>query len=285
MGTGFAVARDGLIVTNRHVVQGFRAVTVTLPDGRRVTGEVGRVSAGADLALVQTPGVTFEAVRWGSERELKPAAKLLAWGYALGTILRGEPSLTSGSFSGLRSSAAATYLQTDTPLNPGNSGGPLFTECGEVVGIVTASLPDAQGLNFAIASSDVQAFIAAGATGTVPTATKPPVPPLNSPESTVAAFYALIDRKAFKEAYALLSSKFRSTGTLETWQAGYANTNAVFIDSVRRTPGSTNMVDVSFLAEDLVDRRPVVRKFIGTWTLVQEGGAWKLDFGRIQAVP
>jgi Domain of unknown function (DUF4352) len=134
-----------------------------------------------------------------------------------------------------------------------------------------------------------------GTTGSIPVSaagvsTAPPSPtsaPAGlSPEETVALHYTLIDRRQFSSAYALYSSRFRaSEGSFEAWQAGYATTESVTVEFVRRASGAGTVVEVSILARDIVDGRPLIRRFAGTWTLVQEQGAWRLDTARIQVLP
>jgi hypothetical protein len=81
---------------------------------------------------------------------------LLGCGRAVALGISGEPTLTTGSYSGSRIIDAVGFVQTDTPLNFGNSGGPLFNIRGEVVGIVSWGFSDAQGLNFAVAGRDAR---------------------------------------------------------------------------------------------------------------------------------
>jgi S1-C subfamily serine protease len=276
LGTGVVVRAGGMILTNKHVVEGARTAAVTLADGRVVYGSISQLSPNQDLALLQTSAAGLTPIQWGSEATLRPATRLLAWGFA--RELPGAPSLTDGSFSGLRADSNTDYVQTNTQVNPGNSGGPLFTECGEVIGIVTFRLTNAEGLNFAIAASDARAFVDAAAPSSTPAAP--------SPEETVAFFYTLIDQRQFSLAWGLLSSGFQaSQGTFETWQAGYATTDGVVVEFARRASGTGPAVEVSILARDIVSGRPLVRRFAGTWTLVQEQGVWRLDTGRIQLGP
>jgi hypothetical protein len=108
-----------------------------------------------------------------------------------------------------------------------------------------------------------------------------------SPEEAVALFYALIDRRQFASAYALYSSRFRASEapSFEAWQAGYATTDRVILEYVRRPSGAAAVVEVSILARDIVSGETLVRRFAGTWTLVQEQGAWRLDVARILVLP
>lgn len=279
VGTGFIVSTDGLVVTNEHVVDVYRNVVLTLFGGSVVNGTVLAKDASRDLALIRinnTPG-GLAPISWGSEASLRPASRLLAWGYA--EDIPGEPSLTTGVFSGLRKIGAVPIVQTDTPINHGNSGGPLFTDCGEVIGVVSFSLRDTQGLNFAIAGSEARSY-SGQASSTSATSRAAP-----TPEETVILFYSLLDQKAYEAAYGLLSSAFKARGTLEGFRAGYATTTGVYVESARTSAGSASTVNVSILATDLVQGRTIVQRFTGSWTVVQEGGSWKLDSARIQVTP
>jgi hypothetical protein len=108
-----------------------------------------------------------------------------------------------------------------------------------------------------------------------------------SPEETVALFYTLIDGRQYGPAYSLLSSGFRASQapSFEAWRAGYATTDRVTVEYVRRRSGAGTVVEVSILARDIVSGQTLVRRFAGTWTLVQEQGAWRLDVARIQVLP
>jgi hypothetical protein len=135
------------------------------------------------------------------------------------------------------------------------------------------------GLNFAVSSSDARVFIA----GARPSATAAP-PVRLTPVEIVSLFYSLIDQRRFDEAYALLSTRFKAQGTREAFRAGYLTTQGVYVERVQ--VGSTpSNVQVSILATDLINGQRTVRRFAGTWDLVEEQGMWKLDVGRIQIQP
>jgi hypothetical protein len=114
-----------------------------------------------------------------------------------------------------------------------------------------------------------------------------PSPASLSPEETVSLFYTLIDQRQYGSAYSLYSSGFRASQapSFEAWQAGYATTDRVTVEYVRRPSAAGTIVEVSILARDIVSGQTLVRRFAGTWTLVQEQGAWRLDVARIQLLP
>ncbi|MGD9712718.1 MAG: trypsin-like peptidase domain-containing protein, partial [Thermomicrobiales bacterium] len=102
MGTGIVVNSEGLVITNEHVVGTARTVALTVHGGGVYSGSVVATDESKDLALIRINerGLALHPLAWGSETSLRPASRILAWGYALD--LPGEPTLTTGVFSGLR---------------------------------------------------------------------------------------------------------------------------------------------------------------------------------------
>jgi hypothetical protein len=276
IGTGVILGGSDALLTAAHVVEDGRVVVVTFQDGSVTPGVVSSRDAVRDLALISIDTAGRDTVPVGDENELVPGDTLLAWGYALD--LPGEPSLTQGTFSGLRTIEDVKHIQTDAPLNPGESGGPLFTVCGDLVGIVVGGFSAFQGLNFAVAVSEVRTFIAAA----VPQGSGGPLQ--LSPAETVILFYSLLDRKAYGQAYELLSDRRQqAVGTVSEFAAGYQTTDAVYIGEARELGDAK--VFVRIVAQDIINGHEAFDGYEGTWSLVLEAGSWKLDAADIKLVP
>ena len=138
-GSGFIIESDGLVLTNNHVVENARAITVTLKDGRELPAKVRGRDPKTDLAVLQIEGAgPFPVATLGDSDVISVGD----WVIAIGNPFGLDNSVTAGIVSAKgRAIGAGPYdefIQTDAPINPGNSGGPLLDENGAVVGINTA---------------------------------------------------------------------------------------------------------------------------------------------------
>jgi putative serine protease PepD len=159
IGSGMIVTSDGYILTNRHVVATGGTLTVQLADGRQFDGTVVGTDPTHDVAVVKIAATGLTAVTLGNSDKLEIGQLAIAIGDPLGTF---AGTVTTGIVSGTGRSidvrdpqtGSAVHLtgliQTDAAINEGNSGGPLLNSAGQVIGINTATDPNAQGIGFAV---------------------------------------------------------------------------------------------------------------------------------------
>src|SRR5438034_3246639 len=157
MGSGVIVTPDGHIITNNHVIDGARELTVTLPDKREFKGKVIGTDPKTDLALIKVEARDLPYVAWGDSSKLQVGEYVLAVGNPFGlnsTVTLGIVSALGRGRMGI--TQYEDFIQTDAAINPGNSGGALVNARGELVGINTAIFSQTggyQGVGFAVPAS------------------------------------------------------------------------------------------------------------------------------------
>jgi hypothetical protein len=156
LGTGFVVRRDGWIVTNLHVVAGSDRVLVHLPSDKTFpVVEVINASAPLDLVVLRIDAKELPALALGDSEAVRPGDPIVAIGHPLGL----EDSVSNGLLSGVRKVDGMVLLQVSAPIAPGSSGGPLFNEQGEVIGVATAILVGGQNLNLGLPAKYVRELV------------------------------------------------------------------------------------------------------------------------------
>ena len=156
-GSGVIVSPDGYILTNNHVIDGAREVTVMLPDKREFQGTIVGADPKTDLAVVKIEGRNLPTVPWGDASKLQVGEYVLAVGNPFGlnsTVTLGIVSALGRGRMGI--TQYEDFIQTDAAINPGNSGGALVNTKGELVGINTAIFSQSggyQGVGFAVPTS------------------------------------------------------------------------------------------------------------------------------------
>lgn len=162
-GSGVIIRSDGFVVTNDHVIAGAVSIQVSLADNRVFDAEVVGRDSRSDLAVLKIDAADLPHVALAPRDSVDVGDWVVAFGNALG--LEGGPTVTVGIVSALgrtvRTSSGTTLadlIQTDAAINEGNSGGPLVNLKGELVGINTTILAEAQGIGFAINSETVERF-------------------------------------------------------------------------------------------------------------------------------
>jgi serine protease Do len=156
MGTGFGISQEGHILTCNHVVPE-ELVTLMSATGDRSSTSVLARDPDADLALLKIENLLFQPLAFSDPSGIAEGQTVFALGHPLGfdfTVSRGVVSNRSRVRNGIQ------YVQTDAPLNSGNSGGPIINDRGEVIGVAVAGIAESQGIGFAVSLRHILSFTA-----------------------------------------------------------------------------------------------------------------------------
>ena len=203
-GTGFVVNESGLVVTNKHVVEGSSQVSVRMAEGSEYQGSVTKRHPTLDLAYVSIDSSrTFTPIAVGDSNEVRVGAEVIVIGFPLGSALGSEPTVSVGIISAKRDD----HLQTDASINPGNSGGPLLDMFGQVIGVVVSRVVQANGrsisgIGFAIPINEVKAELGGQVSPgpVLPTPTPTPFPAIGPTPDIEATKAAIETIDAFRRA-------------------------------------------------------------------------------------
>jgi len=155
-GSGFAIGKN-CIITNEHVVGNESEVLIKTHDDAFYFGDVVKKDSTIDLAVILVKNADFPVLRVASDSSIKVGMDV----YAMGSPRGFEYTITKGILSSKdREVEGQLYLQTDTPINSGNSGGPLINDKGNVIGVNTWKLADTEGMGFSIPISVVTDYLA-----------------------------------------------------------------------------------------------------------------------------
>jgi serine protease Do len=163
LGSGVLINKEGIVLTNEHVVRGAETIKVTLPDGRKFDGKLLGTDPQTDLAVVKIAGSSLPAAILGNSDDLAIGEWAIAIGNPFAYLLEDtQPTVTAGVVSATHRSIKSErgqvqvyrdMIQTDAAINPGNSGGPLVNADGEVIGVNTfifTASGGSEGIGFAI---------------------------------------------------------------------------------------------------------------------------------------
>ena len=154
-GSGWVIDENGIIVTNNHVVQGAKSVTVTMADGQTFSAETVLTDPHTDLAIVKIDATNLPAANIGDSSKLRVGDWLVAIGNPLGLGISAKQGIVSRLGVPIEVSSGQTLydlIETSAAINPGNSGGPLVNMAGEVIGItsVKIAMVGVEGMGYAI---------------------------------------------------------------------------------------------------------------------------------------
>jgi len=272
-GTGFFI-RHGFVITNLHVVALEPSPKIVYPDKSFDTGEVIWADAQADMAIVKVNRTNIKPLKFNENVELVPSSTLIAVGFPAGGNLPGDSSVIKGSLSAIRTEGE--YLQFDKDLIPGMSGGPMITECGDVVGINQMTYSN---LGFALSTKRIRAalenFLETGWSD-IYLIKRIDFKPNDGPLEAVKAFYNYLKIRDMEKAFALMSDYLKGGLGFEVWKQGYDNNLDTTVLDIELMKDRQNVVKVRLGTKDLIDEEVVYKFFEGRWQVKKINGQWQL---------
>lgn len=152
-GSAFFISKDGYLLTNHHVIENASRISITLNDRREIDATVVGSDERTDVALLKVTGNSYPALRVGNVDRLRVGEPVLAIGSPFGFDYSASAGIVSAKSRNMSGETSVPFIQTDVALNPGNSGGPLFNQNGEVVGVnsrIFSGTGGYMGLSFSI---------------------------------------------------------------------------------------------------------------------------------------
>lgn len=272
-GSGFFI-RHGFIITNLHVVALEPSPKIIYPDKSFDIGEVVWADAQADVAIIKVNRTNIKPLKFDENTELTPSLPLIAIGFPSGGGLPVGSSAIKGAVSALRTDGA--YIQFDKDLIPGMSGGPMITECGDVVGINQMTYSN---LGFAVSTKRIryvlEHFLDTGWSD-IYLIEEIDFRPNDGPLEAVKAFYNYLKIREMEKAFALMSDYLKGGLGFEVWKAGYDNNLDTTVLEIELLKDRENVVKVTLGTKDLVDEDIVYKFFEGRWQVRKIDGQWQL---------
>ncbi|MGF6356192.1 serine protease Do [Paenibacillus sp. 4624] len=294
LGSGFLYNNKGDVITNAHVVEGSKEVTIRTLDHQEYQGTVIGFGEETDVAVVRVPDlVKMEPLPIASAKA-EVGDEILALGSPLGF----ENTVTTGIISGLdRSFEIPPYIYTNlyqisAPITYGNSGGPLINaETGEVLGINSTVVKQEGGLGFSIPITSVLKQVeqwserspdTKGAQTVRDSSSQTSSAALSEAEALVADFYNYLNMSDYVSAYALLGSEWQSGTSYAKFREGYTYTSYVSVEKISSASTSKEEMEVSgvIAAEERKDGEYVTTQYNVTYQVGYENGQLKILHGQ-----
>lgn len=293
LGSGFLYNDKGDVITNAHVVEGSKEVTVRTLNHEEYQGTVIGIGEETDVAVIRVPGLQKLTPLTIAKSKAETGDEVLALGSPLGL----ENTVTTGIISGVgRSFEIPPYIysnlyQISAPITHGNSGGPLIhAETGEVLGINSAVVEQEGGIGFSIPITSVlkqvQAWSEKPNTTTVVQTNgggnKVASGTSAEAEGLVTSFYLSLNESDYVTAYALLGSEWQSGTSYAKFREGYLNTSYVTISGISSSTNGNDEMEVTatITADERRDGEYVTSKYKVTYQLGYENGQLKILHGQ-----